>query len=304
MTRFVMLCALVLAGCILPVSTGAPMPATTVGKGRIGFAISGEAPVLDLIAENDDGTADSTSAISYGAAPAAATTMTLSYGLGDSTDLEISGEGALYYFILPAPTGGSLGLRQQFDAGESLDIGVAARIGKVGSTAESTDSSGNRVEHGASATYGAFQAVAQLKHGAIRPLAALNFMPAKIDRKFADEPDYDYNGFATSVTLGVMFVGPGITIGPYVTGTNFYSDRFDNVGWFASGGVILAVRPDRRRAPQPVPQVQPQPQPYYGPPPGYPNAPPPMQPAPPPPSPPPPPMQPAPPPPPPPAQPM
>src|SRR5688500_16497880 len=128
---------LLLGGCILPVSTGAPLPATTVGKGRIGMAISGEAPTLDLIADNgDENMTGSPSAVTYGAAPAAATTLTFSYGVGDHTDLEVAGEGALYWFIFPLPTGGSIGLRQHIGGGDAIDLAVAARIGRVSSTAE------------------------------------------------------------------------------------------------------------------------------------------------------------------------
>src|SRR6185503_2067370 len=107
MKYFAFIYAALVAGCILPVSTGAPLPATTVGKGNVGFALSGEAPTLDLIADHDNQQTGTGDAIAYGAAPAAATTLTFSYGLTDDTDLEVAGEGAFYYFILPAPTGGS-----------------------------------------------------------------------------------------------------------------------------------------------------------------------------------------------------
>src|SRR5438093_3029538 len=111
-------------GCILPVSTGAPLPATTVGKGNVGFAISGEAPTLDLIADQDNKSAGNNNAIAYGAAPAAATTLTFAYGVGEDTDVEVAGEGALYYFILPMPTGGSIGVRQHFAAGDTFDVAL------------------------------------------------------------------------------------------------------------------------------------------------------------------------------------
>ncbi|HSD88758.1 MAG TPA: hypothetical protein VLB44_14625 [Kofleriaceae bacterium] len=269
------------AGCILPISTGAPMPATTVGKGNVGFAISGEVPTLDLIADQDNKNLNSNDPIAYGAAPAAATTLSFSYGLGEDTDLEIAGEGALYYFILPAPTGGSIGLRQHFDGGDSIDFAIAARVGHVGSTAESTDSSGNTDSSGARANYGAFQAVVQTKHGLIRPLAALNFMPAHIRRDpYGANNDFSFNGMASSVTLGLMFVGSRAVFGPYATATNFYSDRFDNSGWFVSGGLMLALRPDRNR-PKVVYPDNPPPGGYYGPVPGYgPQAPPPQAPPP------------------------
>ena len=95
-------------------------------------AISGEAPTLDLIADNDDNNTSSTqTAVAYGAAPAATLTFTLSYGLTDDTDVEVAGEGALYYFILPIPTGGTIGLRHHFDAGDAFDLALAAKVGKA-----------------------------------------------------------------------------------------------------------------------------------------------------------------------------
>ncbi len=268
--KHVWLC-LFAAGCILPVSTGAPMPATTVGKGRIGGAISGEAPTLDLIADNDDN-ADANTAIAYGAAPAASMTLTLSYGLGEDTDLEVAGEGALYFFIFPLPTGGSIGLRQHIDAGDSFDLAVAARAGHVGSTATVTDDSGNETESGASANYGAFQVALQYKHGVVRPLLALNIMPAKITRDPSDEAPFSFKGLASSITAGLLFTGKHAVVGPYLTATNFYSDRFDNSGWFVSGGLTFAIRPDRNRPKLPPPPAYAPPAPGMGapPPPMYP----------------------------------
>ena len=255
-------------GCILPVSTGAPLPATTVGKGRIGGAIAGEAPTLDLIADNDNGSSSPDDPIAYGAAPAAAMTFTLSYGLGEDTDLEVAAEGALYYFFLPMPTGGSIGLRQHLDAGDAFDIAIAARVGHVGSTATVTDSNGNESESGASANYGAVQLVAQTKRGFVRPLLAVNLMPARITRDPSDQDPFKFSGLASSITGGLMLVGKHALIGPYLTATNFYSDRFDNSGWFVSGGLVFAVRPDRNRD-------VPAPMPVYGPPGAAPMAPPP-----------------------------
>lgn len=258
-------CALAGAGCILPISTGAPLPATTVGKGHVGFAVSGEAPTLDLIADNDN-SSGSSSAISYGAAPAASLNLTLSYGLGENTDIELGGEGALYYFILPLPTGGSIGLRQHFDAGETFDLGIAARVGTVGGTSKVTDSSGNTVDSGAGATYAAIQGVLQTKRGPIRPLLALNLIPARITRDPSDEPAFDFKGFASSVTLGAMIVGQHAVVGPYVVATNFYSDRFDNSGWFVSFGIMFALRNDRNRPAPPPPPLYAPPPPSMGPP--------------------------------------
>jgi hypothetical protein len=237
---------LLLGGCILPVSTGAPMPATTVGKAKVGFALSGEAPTLDLISDQDNQQSGNADAIAYGAAPAAAATLTFAYGITDDTDIEVAGEGALYYFILPAPTGGSIGLRQHIDLG-SFDFGIAARFGSVGSTATVKDSSGSETSSGARATYGAVQGILQTKGGPVRPLVALNFMPANVRRDPSDAEPFKFKGVASSITLGIQFVGATALVEPYVTATNFYSDRFDNSGFFVSGGVLFAFRADRSR---------------------------------------------------------
>ena len=282
-------CALLAGGCILPVSTGAPLPATTVGKGHLGFALSGEAPTLDLISDNKDSDqAGSTSAVSYGAAPAAAATMTVSYGIGDDTDIEIAGEGALYFFVLPIPTGGSIGLRQHVDLGESFDMAFALKLGSVSSSASVTTGSGDSEESSARATYGSFQAVVQTKRGFIRPLLALNVMPATISRDPSDADPFKFKGVASSFTAGIHFVGRHAVFGPYLAATNFYSDRFDNSGWFVSGGLVFAIRPDRNREqpaippapayPAPMPTTGPQPAP--GGPPGGPPPPPPSAPTP------------------------
>ena len=245
------------AGCILPISTGAPLPATTVGAGRFGAALSSEAPVLNLIAKGtgpNDWQAE---------APAAAMTFTLSYGLGDSTDLEVAGEGALYYFILPLPTGGSIGLRQHIAASELFDFALAAKVGTVGGSASSDDSSGSSTSTSASANYAALQAVLQLREGWIRPMAAINLMPARIKRDPSDDVATTFAGLASSLTLGVMATFGAVQLGPYFTVTNFSSERYDD-GWISSGGLMLAVRPDRnaRRREPAMPET-----PYYGPPP-------------------------------------
>lgn len=249
--------AVLLTGCILPVSTGAPLPATTVGKGNTGFAVSGEAPTLDLIADKDNQSSGTTDPIAYGAAPAAATTLTFSYGLADDTDVEVAGEGALAYFILPMPTGGSIGLRQHISAGDMLDFGIAARLGHVGTSAEVTDKNGQKTESGARANYGALQAILQTKTGLVRPMLALNWMPSHIKRAPANDQEFSFNGMASSITLGIQLVGKNGVFEPYVTATNFYSDKFHNSGWFVSGGMMFALRPDRNRPKIVIPDVPP-----------------------------------------------
>src|SRR6185295_18585169 len=109
--------------CILPVSTGAPQPATTVGQGHIGVALNGEAPVLDLIAKDTgSGSGSNGYTSTYGESPAAAGSLTFAYGIGPDTDLEIAGEGAFYYYILPLPTGISAGIRQHLIGSDTVDF--------------------------------------------------------------------------------------------------------------------------------------------------------------------------------------
>jgi hypothetical protein len=179
-------------------------------------------------------------------------TFTFSYGLGDNTDLEVAGEGALYYFILPLPTGGTIGLRQHIDVGDSLDLALAGKLGHVGGKTTITDSSGNSSSTEASANYGAVQVVLQTKRGSVRPLLALSELPATVYRDPGDTTPFRYKGVASSVTGGVMLVGDHALIGPYVTVTNFYSDKFDNSGWFVSGGIVFAIRPDRSKPREPA----------------------------------------------------
>ena len=253
------LLAVLATGCILPVATGTPMPATTVGKGKIGVAMSGEAPVLDLIADSTDESFENL----HGSAPAAALTTTVSIGLGESTDVEVSAEGALYYFLLPLPTGGSFGVRQHLTAAELFDFAFAARIGGVSSGFSDSDGDSDG-DTTASAVYGAVQGVVQLRRGFLRPLVSLNLMPFRIKRDPSDQAAFSFGGLASSATFGVMLVGGPVQFGPYVTVTSFESSRFGG-GFFGSGGLMLSLRPDRNR-PRPEPPLPPPYPPPYPPP--------------------------------------
>ena len=252
-----------LSGCILPVSTGAPLPATTVGQGKVGVAIAGEAPVLDLIANNKNPDPNQNDYVStYGESPAAAATLTFAYGLGDDTDFEIAGEGALSYGVLPLPTGASIGMRQHLVATDSVDLAIAGRIGGVTTGTTRYDSNGNAVNDAASAYYGAVQGVIQVHSGSFRPLAAINLMPFHISRSPQGYPVQRFTGFASSATVGLMFVRPRVELGPYITVTDFESQTFSG-GRFVSGGLMIALRRDRSLPP---PQQLITPMPYYGPP--------------------------------------
>jgi hypothetical protein len=264
-----------LGGCFLPIATGAPEPATTVGHGRAGVAVSGEAPTLDLIAKKNGSTPQEYTD-TYGQSPAAAARFTLSYGLTDDTDIEVAAEGELWFFFFPLPTGGSIGLRHHIDTGDAFDVAFAGRVGGVSAGLDYTDTNGNAVKNEASAEYAAIQGVIQLKHGPIRPLASINLMPFHVKRTPGDDPVQKFTGIASSLTFGLMLVSHVGQFGPYVTLTNFESQDFSG-GTFASFGLMLAIRPDRNRhADVPPPAYTPPPYappPYAAPPPMYPQQP-------------------------------
>ena len=259
--------AVLLGGCFLPVATGASEPATTVGHGKAGVAINGEAPTLDLIAKKDGSTPQEYTD-TYGQSPAAAARLTLSYGLTDDTDVEIAAEGELWFFFFPIPTGGSIGFRHHIDTGDAFDVAFAARVGGVEAGLDYTDSSGSTTKNEASAEYASFQGVIQLKNGPIRPLASINLMPFHIKRTPGSDPVQKFTGLASSATFGLMFVSRVGQFGPYVTVTNFESQEFSG-GFFASGGLMFAFRPDRNRHEPPPPAYTPPP--YAPPPPMYPQ---------------------------------
>jgi hypothetical protein len=232
-----------LPGCFLPVATGAPESATTVGKGNLGLSLSAEAPTIDLIAQkNENGVNDYTD--TYGESPAAAMRATLSYGITDTTDIEVAAEGQLWFFFLPLPTGGSIGFRQHLDAGDTFDAAIAARVGGVSSGSVSADSMGNSTSDDASAYYGALSGVMETRHGWLRPLLSLQLMPFSIKRGISGEPIQHFKGLTSSATFALMLVGRHVQFGPYVTGTNFESQEFAGA-WLGSFGLMLAIRPDR-----------------------------------------------------------
>jgi hypothetical protein len=276
----IVLFSLSAAGCILPVSTSSPMPATTVGRGKLGFAANGQVPVVNLIAD-EESTGDPSEEEDFDSvfpvAPAAALTLTASYGVTDTTDIELSAEGALLYFILPMPTGGSIGVRQHIAATDLFDFAFAARLGGV-ATGLSSDDGDTSDDTSASAIYGAIQGVVQTRSGSVRPLLSVNLMPFRIKRDASDAEAYSFGGLASSGTFGVMFVGRSAQFGPYINVTSFESSRFGG-GFFYSGGLMLALRPDRNREraapPPPPPYVPPPPYPPPGamPPPGLPPGP-------------------------------
>ena len=63
------------------------------------------------------------------------------------------------------------------------------------------------------ANYAALQLVMQTKRGVVRPLIALNLMPARSNRAPSDQAPFNFSGLASSVTGGLMFVGDHVIAG-------------------------------------------------------------------------------------------
>jgi len=270
------LALLLLPACYLPVATGAPESATTVGRGHIGVSANGEAPSLDLIASNGSGGNSNDYTSTYGESPAAAMRFTLAYGLGEDTDIEVAAEGQLWWYLLPLPTGASIGLRQHVTASDLFDVAIAARFGGVSTGTTQVNGQDVATSDEASAYYGSLSGVVQVRHGFLRPLASINIMPFKITRGLENNPIQRFYGAATSLTFGLMLVGDHVQFGPYATLTNFESQQFKG-GFFPSGGLMLAFRPDRDRKPPDnpyLPNNQPATYTPYTPPPPAPFAPP------------------------------
>jgi hypothetical protein len=76
--------SLPVTACALPLSTGAPQSASTVGKSNVGVTAYAEAPTVDLQAATD-GQSGSDDEFS----PAPAVTTEAAYGLTDRLDLEL-----------------------------------------------------------------------------------------------------------------------------------------------------------------------------------------------------------------------
>jgi hypothetical protein len=246
--RHVVLFALAgLTGC-LAIRPGAPLGATTVGRGKFGLAFIGEGPPIQ---PNPDEQKSSDSSTTYrlGQLSGVVTSVSLAIGITDDTDIELSADGAAL-----VPFGGSLGVRHHVGVSELFDFAIAVQVGGVWSSGIfTTDATQD------TAVYEAVEGVAQLRRGPVRPLLALELMPFEAaDGEQGDGFDH-VNGLMSSLTLGVDLPYGIAHLEPYVSLSGAATDsKHVEGGVFVTGGLMLSFRPERNAQPPPA----------YAPPPG------------------------------------
>ncbi len=235
------------AGCFLPVSTAAPQSALTVGKGSMGATLYSEFPTLDLLATQTDEDPDQEG---YITAPMPTATFQLGYGITDRLDLEVAVDGVLY-FVLPLPLGGSIGGRYQVLDRGNIALAASARLGYVGL---GTSDSGSEGDVSVSAAYGAITLASQLfPRGVFRPGLAFSVMPASITNEIKGSAADRYFATAASVTFTAgLGLGP-LEVGPFANLVYFASPNLHGTTTLATGGLMLALRHQRRR---PEPSVR------------------------------------------------
>ena len=245
----------VTTACWLPVSTAAPQPATTVGKGHFGATFYSEFPTLDLLASQTE------AGNSYALAPTPTMTAQIAYGVHENVDIELAVDGA-YYLIIPLPLGGSAGVRYHLVNTPDVNVALAARIGTVGlgvsDTSDTTDA-----EVGASADYVAGTVSAELVPSpGIRPGVALSLMPAEVHNEFDTGTAENFSALATSLTARVNLVFGPVHIGPFANLVYFRSPSFRGSRGFVTGGMMLSLRPAKNPPAPPAPPPVPAPTPW------------------------------------------
>ena len=226
-------------GCSLPLSTGAPMSATTVGAHHLGLAVSAEAPVVDSTARIEPGFRRFQRSI-YDAPRGDHD------GHGELRAWRRHGSRGGVEAFTVLPIGLSLGVRRHLGATDDLDFAVAGRVAGL-AIHGSTFANDTATSNSATAVYGSVQAIVQRRYGRVRPLLAAELLAYRATRNIVDGgPNERLEGLAPSVTLAVILVGRWVQGGPYATVTRIESDTYPGV-WSVSGGLMFALRPDRNR---------------------------------------------------------
>lgn len=230
-----------LTGC-LAIRPGAPLPATTVGKGKIGLAFIGEGPPIQPNPDDQNASANSTT-YRLGQSGGVVTSVSLAIGITDDTDIELSGEGAAFI-----PFGGSLGVRHHVGASELFDFAIATEVGGLrGALPFETNVNAD------SAVYESVAGVAQLRRGPVRPLLALEVMTFEAADSRPDDGVGHVNGLMSSLTFGVDLPYGIAHLEPYASLSGAATDSNHVVGGvFVTGGLMLSFRPIRDSTPVPA----------------------------------------------------
>lgn len=202
-----LLLATQLCGCVLPLGTAAPQPSTTAGKG--GFTVGGraEVPTIDLL--ETQGTSED-----YQLTPFPVASFEFGYGIADTLDIEASLDVAVL-IIVPAPLGGSVGLRQQVLRTPDLAIAAAGRVGYASMSNDDADASYD--PRRVSAIYGLGTLSATLNpDGWLSPGLSMSYYGLSIEDDPRDGPSDRFFSNLGTATLYLDLTSGSSHLGPFV----------------------------------------------------------------------------------------
>ncbi len=234
-------------GCFLPLSTAAPQSARTLGQGQFGVTFYAEMPTLDLLASQTDAQDEE-----YAIAPFPTATAQIGVGVTDSLDIEAALDGQLWFYVLPLPLGGSLGARYQVLYNQDMAIAVAGRVGYVGFGVSEVDETTDVTET-VSATYGVLTGVIQaMPDRVFRPSLAVSVIPASVKNEIINEAAENYGAVSTAATITLAIGAGPLEVGPFVNLVYFNSPNLSGTASFATGGVSIALRQQKKKKKSPA----------------------------------------------------
>ena len=237
----------------LPVATGAPEPATTVGKAQGGFTITGEAPTLDLIAKKTAHDADNDYTDTYGESPAAASAHARATASATTPTSRSPPRARSTYFFFPIPDRRLDRPAPAHRHGRRIRRRDRRPHRRRHAGLDYTDSNGNSTNNEASAEYGAVQGVIQLKHGAGPParLAQPDAVPHQAHAWLGPGAEVHGPRILGHVRPDVRLAASASSARTSRSPTS--RARTSRAASITSGGLMLAVRPDRNRHVEPPP---------------------------------------------------
>ncbi len=246
------------SGCFLPLTTGAPQSASTLGKGKAGGAAYAEFPSVNLAGVAREGTENPLPGVDGDAVSASISGVAqFSFGLTDSLDLELGVEGMLYLLLIPLPTGAHAGLRYQLVDTPSWKVAVATRVGHSRFTGSSSISGETRLR----SFNGMLSGVAQLTTmRTFHPSVALSLYPSYVTHTGAELGQGEMLTLAGALTLNLTFDLGLVELTPNVGMVVFHSPRLRSARVLPQVGLAFALRSGKTAAPlEPAPRPAPPP---------------------------------------------